>query len=165
MRLHIPVWLGGGDALAAAAAEEGGLAKLQDMYRTWPFFTAFVDLVELELSKADPRVSSLYDAKCCQADERLLALGAELRDGLAKSTDIFLQISGKPALLADQPSTKAAFAARTPYLMALHAVQGEVMGRMRAKDAPAEGSEEYRHLNDAMVITVQGIAAGMRNTG
>lgn len=165
MRLHLPVWLGGGEAIAAAAAEEGGLAKLHEMYQTWPFFTAFVDLVELEISKADPRVSSLYDAKCCQADERLIALGVELREGLEKATDIFLQVSGKPGLLADQPATKASFAARAPYLMALHAVQGEVMGRMRADDAPAEESPEYCHLNDAMVITVQGIAAGMRNTG
>ena len=48
---------------------------------------------------------------------------------------------------------------------ALHALQGEAMGRMRGADAPAEGTETYRCLNDAMIVTVQGIAAGMQNTG
>ncbi len=49
-RLHLPVWLGGGAALAAKIAS-GGLAELQQMYQTWPFFTGLIDLVELELSK------------------------------------------------------------------------------------------------------------------
>ena len=77
----------------------------------------------------------------------------------------FLKISGKPSLLAEQPNTKASFAARTQYLNALHALQGEAMGRLRGAGAPDEGSDVYRQLLDAMIVTVQGIAAGMQNTG
>ena len=45
------------------------------------------------------------------------------------------------------------------------AIQGEAMGRMRGANAPAETSDTYRQLNDAMIVTVQGVAAGMQNTG
>ena len=142
-----------------------GLAQLKDAYATWPFFRSLVDLVELEISKADPAVSSYYDKKCCAADANLTALGEELRTKLAAAVAIFLKISGKPSLLAEQPKTKKAFDARAKYLNALHALQGEAMGRMRAAGAPDEATDEYRQLNDAMIVTVQGIAAGMNNTG
>ena len=165
MRLHLPVWLGGGEALANVASTPEGLAQLKDAYATWPFFRSLVDLVELEISKADPAVSSYYDKKCCAADANLTALGEELRTKLAAAVAIFLKISGKPSLLAEQPKTKKAFDARAKYLNALHALQGEAMGRMRAAGAPDEATDEYRQLNDAMIVTVQGIAAGMNNTG
>jgi len=164
--LHLPVWLGGGEALLDVASTPEGLQQLQQMYATWPFFTGLVDVIELELSKADPAVSALYDKKCCAADANLTALGVELRAKLADAISIFLRISGKTSLLADQPKTRAAFSARTKYLNALHALQGEAMGRLRATDAPVdEASDVHRHLTDAMIVTVQGIAAGMQNTG
>jgi len=165
MRLHLPVWLGGGEALEAVAGTPEGLAQLRDMYTTWPFFRSLVDLVELEISKANPAVSAYYDKKCCATDANLTALGAELRAKLDAAVAIFLRISGKPSLLAEQPKTKAAFDARANYLDALHALQGEAMGRLRAAGAPDETTDEYMQLNDAMIVTVQGIAAGMQNTG
>ena len=165
MRLHLPVWLGGGEALTNLAKTEEGMKELKDMYASWPFFTALVDLVELEISKAEPAISSYYDQKCCTSDPNLKALGIELREKLGEAITIFLKISGKPALLATQPKTKAAFMARSKYLNALHAIQGEAMGRIRAEGGPAEESEEYKVLNDAMIVTVQGISAGMNNTG
>ena len=59
MRLHLPVWLGGGEALKAMADTPEGLAELRAMYAQWPFFSALVDLVELELSKVRARPRSL----------------------------------------------------------------------------------------------------------
>ena len=166
-RLQLPVWLGGGAALAKLAATADGLASLRAMYDSWPFFRAFVDLVELELAKADPAVSALYDEKTAKAKELapLRALGAELRAALAEATTTFLAIADKPALLADQPKTKAAFAARARPLDALHAIQAEAMGRLKTDGAPADGTDAHRQLSDALIITVQGIAAGMNNTG
>lgn len=165
MRLHLPVWLGGGEALQAVAATPEGFEQLRDMYVTWPFFRSLVDLVELEIAKANPAISAYYDRKCCADDVNLTALGAELREKLDAAIGVFLKVSGKPALLAEQPKTKAAFDARDKYLNALHALQGEAMGRMRSSGAPDEASDTYRQLNDAMIVTVQGIAAGMQNTG
>ena len=60
-RLHLPVWLGGGAALAQQIAD-GQLPDLQAMYRDWPFFQGLIDLIELELSKAEPAVSSVRTA-------------------------------------------------------------------------------------------------------
>ena len=116
--------------------------------------------------QANPDVSAYYDAKCCGGDANLTTLGVELRQKLGEAIATFLKISGKQSLLAEQPLTKAAFAARSQYLNALHALQGEAMGRLRASDgAPDEGTDVYRQLLDAMIVTVQGIAAGMQNTG
>jgi phosphoenolpyruvate carboxylase len=115
--------------------------------------------------QANPDVSAYYDAKCCGGDANLTTLGVELRQKLGEAIATFLKISGKPSLLAEQPNTKASFAARTQYLNALHALQGEAMGRLRGAGAPDEGSDVYRQLLDAMIVTVQGIAAGMQNTG
>ena len=165
LRLHLPVWLGGGEALKKMADSPEGLEELREMYKSWPFFSGLVDLVELEISKANPKVSAYYDAKCCSSDSNLTALGKELREKLDEAVATFLKIAGKSELLEDQPLTKAAFSARAHYMNALHALQGEAMGRMRGADAPAEGTETYRCLNDAMIVTVQGIAAGMQNTG
>jgi phosphoenolpyruvate carboxylase len=59
-RIHLPVWLGIGEALAEAIAA-GQLGTLQDMYKNWPFFRGTVDLVEMVLAKADPAIATLYD--------------------------------------------------------------------------------------------------------
>ena len=103
MRLHLPVWLGGGEALTALAKTESGMKELKEMYASWPFFTALVDLVELEISKAEPSISSYYDLKCCVTDPNLKALGIELREKLSEAITIFLQISGKPPRRAHHP--------------------------------------------------------------
>ena len=155
-RLHLPVWLGGGQAIAEKIAS-GGLAELQEAYQTWPFFTGLIDLVELELSKADPAVSAYYDAKLCTPE--LQALGNQLRAGLEQAMTAVSTVAGHTVLLENHPNTKLAFALRRPYLLTLHAVQGEVMSRLKA------GSPDLEALTDAMKVTVQGIAAGIQNTG
>jgi len=156
-RLHLPVWLGGGSALHDRIAA-GGLPELQRMYRSWPFFAGLVDLIELELSKAEPSVSDYYDAKLCTPE--LKAVGDQLRAALTDAMVAVSAVAGHESLLENHPNTKASFALRRPYLLTLHAIQGEVMSRLR--DAP---DETRRTLTDAMTVTVQGISAGMQNTG
>ena len=58
------MWLGGGEALKKMADSPEGLEELREMYKSWPFFSGLVDLVELEISKV-AKVSAYYDAKCC----------------------------------------------------------------------------------------------------
>ena len=162
-RLHLPVWLGGGAALAERIAA-GGLAELQETYRSWPFFQGLVDLVELELSKAEPDVSTYYDAKLCSPE--LKAVGDKLRAALSDAVKAVTAVTGHGALLDNHPNTKKSFALRRPYLLTLHAIQGEVMSRLQAEQPPADATPDDRAtLTDAMTVTVQGIAAGMQNTG
>ena len=158
-RLHLPVWLGGGKALAQRIAS-GGLAELQAMYKAWPFFQGMIDLIELELSKAEPAVSAHYESKLCSPAER--QLGDTLRGELGEAMGAVMQVAGHDVLLANHPNTKASFALRRPYLLSLHAIQGEVMARLKLAEL---GDAERRILTDAMTVTVQGIAAGMQNTG
>jgi len=153
-RLHLPVWLGGGAALTERIAN-GGLAELQTMYKDWPFFQGLIDLIELELSKAEPAVSSYYDAKLCAPE--LKAVGDGLRVALKEAMLAIKTVAGHSVLLENHPNTKQSFALRRPYLLSLHAIQGEVMARLLKKDDQS--------LTDAMTVTVQGIAAGMQNTG
>ena len=124
-------------------------------------------LLAIGLHLPPAAVSALYDLKCCATEPQLLQLGAELRHKLGEAVQVFLAISGKPSLLAAQPRARAAAAARRPYLNALHAVQGEAMGRLRKMGSynVVEGADEFRKLNDAMIVSVQGVAAGMQNTG
>merc|ERR1719502_246144 len=162
-RLHLPVWLGGGAALAQRIAD-GGLPELQQTYQNWPFFQGLIDLVELELSKAEPDVSAYYDAKLCSAE--LKAVGDALRAALSDAITAVTAVTGHGALLDNHPNTKKSFALRRPYLLTLHAIQGEVMSRLQAEHPPADATPDDRAtLTDAMTVTVQGIAAGMQNTG
>eukprot|EP00316_Scyphosphaera_apsteinii_P000553 CAMPEP_0119332028 /NCGR_PEP_ID=MMETSP1333-20130426/81888_1 /TAXON_ID=418940 /ORGANISM="Scyphosphaera apsteinii, Strain RCC1455" /LENGTH=992 /DNA_ID=CAMNT_0007341765 /DNA_START=37 /DNA_END=3015 /DNA_ORIENTATION=+ len=157
-RLHLPVWLGGGEALKQHIAQSDGLPGLQEMYRSWPFFRGLIELVELELSKAEPTVSELYDSKLCSSE--LKEVGDHLRSALSEAKTAISAVAGHAVLLENHPHTKESFALRRPYLLVLHAIQGEVMARIKDVNAERAGI-----LMDAMTITVQGIAAGMQNTG
>jgi len=158
-RLHLPVWLGGGKALTNTI-ERGGLPELQAMYQSWPFFQGMVDLIELELSKADKQVSLYLDTKLCSPD--LKQVGDTLRADLDEAIKAITAIAGHTEILENHPHTKESFALRRPYLLALHAIQGEVMKRLKDEESSSVAAQA---LNDAMTITVQGIAAGMQNTG
>jgi len=160
-RLHLPVWLGGGEALAARIAN-GGLDELRQMYSTWPFFRGMIDLVEIELSKAEPAVSAYYDAKLCEPE--LKKVGDALRAALAEAVKAVTAVAGHQALLDNHPNTKRSFELRRPYLLSLHAIQGEVMSRLN-NFTPQADPATRQTLTDAMTVTVQGIAAGMQNTG
>ena len=77
--------------------------------------------------------------------------------------DGLLTAESRPGrILENHPHTKQSFALRRPYLLCLHAIQGEVMARLKVG---ATDERDERSLNDTMTVSVQGIAAGMQNTG
>ena len=154
-RLMLPAWLGIGDAITEAV-EEGGLEELRAMYREWPFFRSTMDLVEMVLAKASPEISAYYDAQLVPPPLR--ALGEELRAKLQRTIDATLQVSGHADLLEGNPVLRRSIDVRNPYVDPINLVQVEVLSRLRADDDdPA--------LLDAFLVTVNGVAAGMRNTG
>lgn len=154
-RLMLPAWLGAGDALADAI-EGGRLDALQEMYREWPFFRSTMDLIAMVLAKASPEVSAHYDAKLVPAPQQ--ALGSELRARLGRTVTALLQVTGHPHLLADNPVLRRSIDVRNPYVDPINLVQVELLSRMRRHpEDPA--------LLDAFLVTVNGVAAGMRNTG
>ncbi len=154
-RLMLPSWHGVGEALNDAIAR-GRLDTLGTMYREWPFFRSTLDLVEMVLAKASPDIAAYYDARL--VPPRLLTLGTALRQDLERTTDALLAVTGHDRLLTDNPVLKRSIDVRNPYVDPINLVQVELLSRLRAdNDDPA--------LLDAFLVTVNGVAAGMRNTG
>jgi phosphoenolpyruvate carboxylase len=153
-RLHLPAWLGAGEALTTLL-EEGGEARVQKLARDWPFFRALLDLFEMVLAKADPDIAAYYD-RVLVPDE-LRALGQDLRASCRRTVAAVLRAKSADALLAGQPDLRRSIDLRNPYVDPLNLLQAELLRRARAADDP--------RLADALLVTINGIAAGMRNTG
>jgi phosphoenolpyruvate carboxylase len=156
VRLMLPAWLG---AAAAFAETEnaGALDELAAMYRGWPFFQSTIDLIEMVLAKVSPAIQAQYEARLVPPELR--PLGAALRDELARTTDGVRRLTGHERLLEHNRVLRRSIDVRNPYVDPINLVQLELLGRLRAA-----GGEDPRLL-DALLVTVNGIAAGMRNTG
>ena len=156
-RLMLPAWLGAGQALREAL-DAGKQAQLRQMMEAWPFFLARVEMLEMVLSKADVDIARFYEQRLASAD--LWPLGERLRAALAQATAVVLQLRDSDALLAHNPALGESVAVRNPYTDPLHVLQAELMKRTRA-----QGERVDPDLERALMVTMAGIAAGMRNTG
>jgi phosphoenolpyruvate carboxylase len=126
------------------------------MYREWPFFRSTIDLIEMVLAKADARIAAHYERQL--VPEELRALGRDLRDRLTQTADTVLTTTGREQLLAGNAVLRRSIDVRNPYVDPINLVQVELLRRLRRF-----GTDE--RLRHAFLITVNGIAAGMRNTG
>lgn len=154
-RLVLPAWLGVGKGLQDAC-DKGHTDELQAMYLEWPFFQSTIDLIEMVVAKADAPMAKHYDDMLVSKDRR--ELGAELRRELARTENCVLVVSGHSKLSANNRSLRRLIESRLPYLNPMNMLQVEVLRRLRRDD-------DNRKLRDALLITINGIAAGMRNTG
>jgi len=156
-RLMLPAWLGWETALSNALARGQG-ELLAQMREQWPFFRTRIDMLEMVLAKADAQIAEAYDQRLVQPD--LLPLGAHLRDLLSQSCQVVLGLTGQPVLLAHSPETLEFISLRNTYLDPLHRLQAELLARSRSREAALDSP-----LEQALLVTVAGIAAGLRNTG
>jgi phosphoenolpyruvate carboxylase len=157
IRLLLPSWLGANAAFSEALA--GPDADLfRSMARDWPFFTALLDLLEMVLAKAEPSTASFYEETLVSDEGK--PLGEELARAYEAARDAVKELRGEDELLAHNDALRWSFAVRNRYLEPLHVLQAALLRRLRADEA---GPDE--RLVDAFVVTVKGIAAGLRNTG
>lgn len=156
-RLMLPAWLGWESALGNALAG-GQLSVLREMRRDWPFFGTRIDMLEMVLAKTDADLARLYDERLVAAPLR--PLGERLRQLLADAQARVLEITGADCLLAGSPETRAVLAVRNTYLDPLHVLQAELLARSRLP----EGAQQAA-VQQALLVSVAGIAAGLRNTG
>jgi phosphoenolpyruvate carboxylase len=156
-RLMLPAWLGWENALAAAVAR-GEAALLQQMRAHWPFFRTRIDMLEMVLVKADAGIARLYDERLV-ADE-LRPLGQQLRDLLSQAEHMVLALTGQTRLLGSDPVLRESISVRDTYLDPLHLLQVELLARSRRLTEHGETP-----LERALLVSVAGIAAGLRNTG
>ncbi|AZE98721.1 Phosphoenolpyruvate carboxylase [Pseudomonas orientalis] len=156
-RLMLPAWLGW-EAALSKALERGEGELLAQMREQWPFFRTRIDMLEMVLAKADADIARLYDERLVQPD--LLPLGAHLRDLLSQACEVVLGLTGQSQLLAHSPDTLEFIRLRNTYLDPLHLLQAELLARSRQREAAQDSP-----LEQALLVSVAGIAAGLRNTG
>ena len=154
-RLLLASWLGVERALAVALG--GADANtVRVMYREWPFFRSTIDLIEMVLAKADARIAGEYDRQLVPAE--CADPGDDLRRRLAMAVESVLAVTGHRVLVEENPVLRRSIDVRNPCVDPINLVQVELLRRTRAgaDDAPTR---------DALMATINGVAAGLRNTG
>ena len=162
-RLNLPAWLGVGEAFNKELQSPEGGRVIKDMYANWPWFNTLVDLLEMILVKSEERIAANYD-KQLVTDKQSLALGDELRSKLRESAAAVLAVSGHSELQANNKVLLSSMAVRNPYVDPLNIIQVELLLRLRS-DENKLTKEELKTLHDALLVTINGVANGMRNSG
>ena len=154
-RQVVPGWYGVGSGLAAA--RDAGVDTLTEMYERWPFFRMFISNVEMTLAKTDLVTAQRYVEALVPAEHRQIfdLVAAEHERALHH----VLATTGKPTLLADYPVLKRTLQVRSAYLEPLNLLQVVLLARHRSADRVDPRVER------AILLTVNGLAAGLRNTG
>jgi len=157
-RLMLPGWFGFGSAVKAwLAARPDGMSVLQAMYRQWPFFQALLSNMDMVLAKSDIAIASRY-AELVKDSALRDVIFARLREEWHDSIAAVLEIMGQEMLLESNPLLARSIRNRFPYLDPLNHVQIELLNRHRAGDT----DERVVH---GIHLTINGIAAGLRNSG
>jgi phosphoenolpyruvate carboxylase len=158
IRLMVPAWLGADQALAEVTLNDRGVEDkkktqvLQQMYQQWPFFATYIDMLDMIVGKTDVDIAAYYDEQLVTDD--LKPIGKELRQRLSEIGNYLRLI--KPE--EDDQAQSQTMQVRGTYTDPLHYLQAELLQRARSENHDPE-------VERALMVTMTGIAAGMRNTG
>ncbi len=160
-RYTLPGWYGMGTAIEEhLKANPNGLAAMQEMYNQWPFFQTVLDNAQMILSKADMDIARRYADLVKEP-----ALRQEIFDIIRAEYDrtvrVICQIVQEKELLEKDPALSESIKRRNPYIDPLSFIQIELIKRVRQNPSEAEKLV----LEDAILMTINGIAAGLKNTG
>ncbi|WP_287364620.1 phosphoenolpyruvate carboxylase [Thauera sp.] len=158
-RVMLPGWYGFGSAVQAFLAQhpKDGLALLQRMYREWSFFATLLSNMDMVLAKSDLAIASRY-ADLVKDVALREAIFGRIRAEHQATVEALLQITGQRELLEANPLLKRSIRNRFPYLDPLNHVQVELLRRHR------EHGDDPR-IRNGIHISINGIAAGLRNSG
>jgi len=158
----LPSWYGVGTALRAFRERyRGGLDVLREMYAEWPWWRALVDSCQMTVGKVDLRIARGYGGLVSDTALRDRILGA-VEAEFAATREELLAIVEARELLDDKPYLRNSIRLRNPYIDPLHAVQIRLLRELRAA---GDDPERRAALEPPLLLTISGIASGMRNTG
>jgi len=161
-RFNLPGWYGLGSGLASLEAEKGSMNLLRAMYTGWPFFRAVLDNAESSMLKADLEIASLY-AELVPDVQIGKTIFKIIKDEFMLTRRLLLKITGHHDLVDSEPVIQRSIKLRQPYVDPLNYIQVEMLKRLRV--LPDETSPEAQELHEAIVVTINGIASALRNTG
>ena len=156
-RLVLPAWLGVMRAIMHSYKNEA--STIDEMIAQWPFFQSRLSMLDMVFAKADAEIAKAYDERLVEADLR--HFGESLRHELQQSRADLLTITHKNDVMQDDPQGLNSMQIRADYLQPLHYLQIELLDRIRQADSQATNPT----IEKAMMVTIAGIAIGMRNTG
>jgi phosphoenolpyruvate carboxylase len=156
-RFNLPGWYGLGTAMNAQST-----ALNREMYEGWPFFQAILDNAEMSLLKADMDIAALYSAL---VPDQTLARSVfdRIRFEYDRTVEAILNATGHTELMDSDPVIQRSIHLRNPYVDPLNYLQIEMLRRLRA--LPDQQGGEAEALREVIVLTINGVAAGLRNTG
>jgi phosphoenolpyruvate carboxylase len=159
-RVTLPGWYGLGSALTSwAGDDEERWARLSTMYLEWAFFKTLVDNAQLALRGADMLIAAVYATLAEPAVRE--AVFPRLREEYRRTEAAIARLTGQHDLLDEAPWLQRSIRVRNPYVDPMNYVQVALLRRLRGHPGEAEAEE----MRDAVRLSVNGIAAGLRNTG
>ena len=161
-RHMLPAWYGIGTALEQWRHQNPqGLASLRAMYQEWPFFRSMLSNIQMALFKADMDIAAEY-AELYAEETTAVKVYAEIRDEYFRTVKQILEIAGTNQLVDDDPALALSVARRNPYLDPLNHIQITLLRRYRD---PSVGDEERDRWLYPLLLSINAIASGIRNTG
>jgi phosphoenolpyruvate carboxylase len=161
-RVNLPSWYGVGTALETwikAGNPDERRAILRELYRIWPFFRTILDNVQMGLAKADFAIASLYAGLTDDATRQ--AIFTDLQDEFDRTARVVLDIAETAELLDKEPIIRRSIKVRNPYVDPMNYIQVALLQRLRKETNP----EAAAALRRAVLLSVNGIAAGLQNVG
>ena len=163
-RMALPGWCGFGSAIEAFLAggeRQARVDLLQRMHKQWPFFRTLLSNLDMVLAKSDLRIASRY-MELVEDKATAKRIFAALRAEWQRTQDALALITGETERLQSNPALARSIAHRFPYLDPLNHLQVELLRRYRNR---REGQEGVDRLQRGIHLSINGIAAGLRNTG
>ena len=157
IRLMLPAWLGSAEALRYSSIKKFK-STLLDMEKNWPFFNSMLDILDMVISKVDPEISKVYEKYL--ADHKLIRIGKKLRYQFETIRKLNKKITPKEIINA-RKQFRNIIVARNIYTEVLNVIQPIVISKLKI----TKGKENKKNLNDALLTSIAGISAAMKNTG
>ena len=158
----LPGWYGVGAALDAYGKTPAGLLRLQEMYREWPFFQVMLDNAQVSLAQADMGIARLY-ATLVQDEEIREQIFSEIESAFKQTCAWILRVTDQRRLLDNDPVLQRSVRQRNPYVDPLNFIQVALLRRLRF--LPEQESPKAQQILNAIFLTINGIASGLKNTG